>query len=123
MNLNRTGGFVCLAGAVLGLCAPAWSAPDANKIAQGMATATQAIMDSAKTYQTTWETSISAAQGSMKVATEIKRIAAQGKTRVKVSPVGTPTGQLAMGAAMANMLFVDDGKFAYSYGPMFGGYM
>src|SRR5437868_4143103 len=70
----------------------------------------------AKTYQGTWEMTTSMGQmGSMTLNMEIKSVSASGKLFTKMTPSGQATGMMAMGAQMANMTMVDDGKNAYMY--------
>lgn len=90
---------------------PALSAPDAAAIVRKAAEAAK----KAKTYQAKWRTVISMGDmGSMTMDMNVKATA-DGKTRVETTPVGTPTGMMAMGAAMASTTVVSDGKTMYLY--------
>jgi outer membrane lipoprotein-sorting protein len=99
-------------GAALLLSAPATASPDAKTII-GKA---KAAMKNAKTYQATLVTSMDMGQmGSMSISTQVKSIAGK-KTLVKTTPIGKPTGMMAMaGPAASEMQIVDDGKFTWFY--------
>lgn len=103
---------------LIGLAASAAAAQDAAAI---MKRAEQAIQN-ARTYQAVWQMTTSMGQmGSMTMKMEIKK--SGNKTAMKMSPVGQPTGMMAMGATMANMQMVDDGKTSWVYLAGMNGYM
>jgi outer membrane lipoprotein-sorting protein len=105
--------------AVLAVGAQANAAPDAAAI---MRKAGEAMMR-AKTYQATWAmTSTMGTMGSLQMNMEVRTIPASGKTFLRISPAGQASGMMAMGAAMANSLIVDDGKTTYVYMQAMGGY-
>lgn len=76
-----------------------------------------AAMQSARSYQAVWQMSMNMGQmGSVSLAMDIKMIPGK-KMYMKMTPVGQPTGQMAMGAAMMNMQMVDDGTNMWAYMP------
>jgi len=110
---------------ILCTCAVALSAswasasPDALSIVQKA----NAQIKNAKTYQATIvSTNKLGKMGSISVSIHVAAIPAEGKSAIRSAPVGKPTGAMGMQAAMASAVMVDDGKEAYVYSPMMGGY-
>lgn len=101
-----------LVAALVGLLSlPVLGAPDAAAI---MKQAGDAI-SKAKTYHGKWRMVMSMGEmGSMSMEMDVQATR-DGKVRVETKPVGTPTGMMAMGAAMATTTTVSDGKNVYTY--------
>jgi outer membrane lipoprotein-sorting protein len=82
---------------------------------------TQALVDSARTYQATVLIKSDAGkQGSMTLRTMLK--AAGNKQSSSTAVIGQPTGSFAIAAMSAGIQTVDDGKTMWIYSPMMKGY-
>lgn len=119
MGTPRAGRWIFCTCAVVMSAPWASAAPDARSIIEKA----NAQIKNAKTYQATIvSTNKMGKMGSISVSIHVAAIPAQGKSAIRSGPVGKPTGALAMQAAMASAIMVDDGKEAYVYSPMLGGY-
>ena len=103
---------VLFAGAMLtALCSSTFAAPDPAAIMKKAGLA----VNNAKTYQGKWRMVISMGDmGTMSMDMDVKTTS-DGKAYIATTPVGTPTGMMAMGAAMAATTTVSDGKTLYTY--------
>lgn len=101
------------AAALTAFAGSAGASPDAADILKK----SEAAMKTAKTYAANMEMAMDMGQmGSGKINMDVKVITGQ-KMMVKMSPIGTPTGAMAMTAATMNVTVVDDGKYMWTYLP------
>lgn len=112
MRASNVGSTVLGLGAVLLLTSSATAGPDAKTII-GKA---KAALKGAKTYQATLVMAMDMGKiGSMSLSTQVKTLVGN-KTLIKTTPIGQPTGMMAMqGPAAAEMQIVDDGRFTWFY--------
>lgn len=89
----------------------AHAAPDPAAI---MRKAAEAVKK-AKTYQATWHIVTSMGDMGSLTMEMVMKTTADGKAHVTTKPIGTPTGMMAMGAAMAETTMVSDGKTLWVY--------
>ncbi len=109
--IRRTATAASMAGLATFLGASAMAGPDAAAIIRKAS----APMKTAKTYQAKWRMVMSMGDmGTMSMDMDMKTTS-DGKAYVTTTPVGTPTGMMAMGAAMASTTTVSDGKTVYIY--------
>lgn len=115
--MRRFGAFgrVAVLCAVAALAAGSASAQDGKAILKKMSSTMQETVAGASTYQSTMLMTTSMGQmGSMTARMEIKMLPKR-KMAMDMNPVGAGTGMMAMGAAMAQMKMVDDGKNMWMY--------
>lgn len=113
MNTVYAGRCGLILGALSLLMAQSLAAPSGEEIIKKAS----AAMQSAKSYQAVWQMNMSMGpMGSVSLAMDIKMLPGK-KMYMKMTPIGQPTGQMAMGAAMMNMQMVDDGKNMWAYMP------
>jgi outer membrane lipoprotein-sorting protein len=118
MNRTRTlRAGVTLATIAL-VVAQATAQPDAGVILQRARKALTGLTS----YQARWVMNMTSNVGSLTMNMDMKVIPAQGKLAMTMSPAGKATGQMAMASMMLQMQMVDDGKTAFFYMPMMGGY-
>ena len=84
--------------------------------AQEIVNKCKSVMTSVRTYQGTWQMSMSMGQmGAMAITMDMKSIPKSGKMFMKVTPFGTPSGMLAATGGSMNAQMTDDGKVLYKY--------